>query len=72
MPGGPTPPLEVIISWPPPNYTNPDIRGNGLIIITVLLLGLAYVVVGMRLWARFVMSKKGGLDDALIIFNMVS
>jgi hypothetical protein len=25
----------------------------------------------MRLWARFVVAKSGGIDDALIIFNMV-
>jgi hypothetical protein len=26
----------------------------------------------MRLWARLVVAKSGGIDDALIVFNMVS
>jgi hypothetical protein len=71
MPGGLHPPLATILQWSP-NYVNPETRGIGIVILVVLLLALTYVVVLMRLWARLRMAKNAGVDDALIVFNMVS
>jgi hypothetical protein len=70
MPGGLHPPLSVILSWKP-NYVDPVTRGPGMIVLVAVLLSLTYVVVALRLWARFRMAKNAGVDDALIIFNMV-
>ena len=70
MPGGLRPPFDVIASWTP-NYTNPPTAGEGIVILTIVLLVITYVVVFMRLWARFYLTKNRGIDDALIIFNMV-
>src|SRR5689334_6960898 len=70
MPGGLHPPIDVIFSWTP-NYIDPPNRGWGMVILVAGLLTFAYVVVAMRLWARFVLAKNAGLDDALIMFNMV-
>jgi hypothetical protein len=70
MPGGLHPPIEVLLSWKP-NYVDPETRGFGLIILVCILLALCYVVVGMRLWARFRIVKNAGIDDALIVFNTV-
>ena len=42
-----------------------------MVILCTVLLTCTYIVVGMRLWARLVVAKSGGIDDALIIFNMV-
>jgi hypothetical protein len=70
MPGGLRPPLEVIGSWTI-NYVNPPTSGGGIIVMTSILLGVAYLVVGMRLWARFRLVKSAGIDDGIIIFNMV-
>jgi hypothetical protein len=70
MPGGLHPPIEVILTWKP-NYTKPETRGWGIVGLFTVLLLLTYVVVLMRLWARFRLAKNAGIDDALIIFNMV-
>jgi hypothetical protein len=70
MPGGLHPPIDVVLTWRP-NYVNPETSGQGVLILVAILLGIAYVVVCMRLWARFHVSKNPGIDDALIIFNMV-
>jgi hypothetical protein len=70
MPGGLRPPVELIASWPI-NYTEYPTGGSYVVIVSVVMLGLVYLVVFLRLWARFRLSNNGGVDDALIIFNMV-
>jgi hypothetical protein len=70
MPGGLHAPLSVLLTWKP-NYVNPETRGTGLIVLIAVLLAIAYVVVCMRLWARFFITKSAGIDDGLILFNMV-
>jgi len=70
MPGGLRPPIEVISSWNI-NYVNPPTSGTGIIIMTAVLVAVTWLVVGMRIWARFRLVKSAGIDDALIIFTMV-
>jgi hypothetical protein len=70
MPGGLHPPLSVLLSWTP-NYVDPETRGSGIIVLVVVLLILSYILVSLRLWARFRLAKNAGIDDVLIIFNMV-
>jgi hypothetical protein len=70
MPGGLFPPIEVIGSWDI-NYTDPPRSGEGIIIMTAVLIGITWMVVGMRLYARFCLVKSAGIDDALIILAMV-
>ena len=64
------PPLSVVATWQP-NFINPETGGTDVIVVVAVLLALGYIVVAMRLWARFVMAKNAGIDDALILFNMV-
>ena len=64
------PPLSVVATWKP-NYTNPETSGRGVIAVVAVLLVICYGVVSLRLWARFFLTKNAGIDDALIIFNMV-
>ena len=64
------PPLSVVETWTP-NYTNPVTGGESVLVVIAVLGALGYVVVALRLWARFVVAKNAGIDDALIIFNMV-
>jgi hypothetical protein len=71
MPGGLHPPIQVIETWRP-NYINPETRGGGIVALVTVLLVLTYIVVLLRLWSRFGLTKTAGIDDALIIFNMVS
>lgn len=71
MPGGIHPTLEVIASWPRPNYVNPERKGWGLVITTIVLFTLALFTVLARLWARFVLLRNPGLDDLVIVLAMV-
>jgi hypothetical protein len=61
--------MSVVLTWTP-NYVNPETRSIAIVVLCGVLLALAYVIVGMRLWARLT-SRTHGLDDALIAFNMV-
>lgn len=70
MPGGLHPPLDVIATWTP-NYKNPETHGQGVVILVIVLQVITWLVVFMRLWARFYLTKNRGIDDALIIFSMV-
>lgn len=70
MPGGVHPPLSVIESWHP-NYINPPTHGQGIVIMEAVLLSVCYVVVALRVYGRMFQSKNFGIDDALILFNMV-
>jgi hypothetical protein len=65
-------PLEVIASWPTPNYTNPERRGPALIIVNSILLPLALIVVGLRLYTRLRISRSAGWDDIFIALATVS
>jgi hypothetical protein len=70
MPGGLRPPIEVIAHWKF-NYVNPEHGGRYVVITTAVMLGLTYLIVVMRLWARFRLAKSAGVDDALIVVGMV-
>jgi hypothetical protein len=66
----PAPP-DVIASWPKPNYVDPQTHGPGLLVLTIILGSIGIVIVGMRLYARFLITKAPGLDDVLITFSLV-
>jgi hypothetical protein len=70
MPGGILPPLSVIVSWPAPNYTNPEQRGWGTVVFAILLAALSTSVVCARLTAR-IRLRIFGIDDGIIIAAMV-
>jgi hypothetical protein len=61
----PVPP-DVILSWPKPNYTDPDRRGPALLIVNCFLLPLAMIVVGLRLYTRLIIVHSAGLDDMFL------
>lgn len=65
------PPLSVIATWPFNFINPPETRGWGVIFLFVLLIVTTYIVVSLRIWARLRRSKNPGIDDALIVFNMV-
>lgn len=64
-------PLSVILSWPKPNYIDPIRRGPALVIVNSLLLPLAMIVVGLRLYTRLVICHSAGLDDLFIALAVV-
>ena len=57
-------PVSVILSWPKPNYIDPERRGPALLIVNGILLPVAMTVVGLRLYTRLVITRSAGLDDA--------
>ncbi|KAE8146654.1 hypothetical protein BDV25DRAFT_143484 [Aspergillus avenaceus] len=65
MPGGLTPPLSVIASWPPANTTNPETHGPADIILVAMFGSIALITVTLRLWARCVIQHRAGWDDLL-------
>jgi len=64
-------PLDVILNWPKPNYVDPMRRGPALLIVNSLLLPVALVVVGLRLYTRLKICCSAGLDDLFIALAVV-
>jgi hypothetical protein len=69
--GGVHPPPEVLLSWPVPNYVNPEDRGWDSSIILMIVLGITFVIYTVRMWARLVVAKNAGLDDILMSVAML-
>jgi len=66
------PPKEVLATWPTPNYVDPVRRGPALMIVQIILVVLVTIFVGMRLYARLLITRaRIGLDDILIVFSWV-
>lgn len=64
-------PVEVLLSWPIPNYTNPETRGNALAIVNYILITLVAIAVCLRLYVRIVVKRWFGSDDFFIIPSLV-
>ncbi len=71
MPGGKNPPKSVIKTWPKPNYVNPETTGGETMIIAIVLGVIGTIVVFARLYARFIVIRRPGIDDYLIIVAWV-
>jgi len=62
------PPVEVLLSWPTPNYINPtDVRGPALLVISWILFPIALLMVTLRIFTRLTLSKSFGVDDILLV-----
>jgi hypothetical protein len=66
------PPIAVLMSYPTPNYINPHTRGSSLIIVNAVFLGIATIVVLLRLYTRLFVRRWFGLDDVFICCAFVS
>ncbi|KAI0971876.1 hypothetical protein F4678DRAFT_432375 [Xylaria arbuscula] len=60
------PPVEVIASWPKPNYINPESRAPVGRVVGSILLVLVTIVLAIRLYSRKQLTKGCGLDDIFI------
>ena len=65
------PPLEVIASWPQPNYVDPKTHGPGLLVLDAILLLVVLFVVGLRYYTRLCITRSFGADDILIGLALV-
>ncbi|PVI02321.1 hypothetical protein DM02DRAFT_488688, partial [Periconia macrospinosa] len=64
-------PPEVILSWPNPNYIDPETRGNSSIIINLVFISLAVITVLLRLYTRIFIKRWFGNDDFLIVLALI-
>jgi hypothetical protein len=64
-------PLNIFLSFPTPNYVNPDTRGPALIIINAIFLALCTLFVCLRLYTRIVIQRTLGWDDATLVVGYV-
>ena len=69
--GGLHAPSEVILSWPKPNYVNPEDRGWSSSIVLLVFLGTTFLVYIARMWARLGLAKNAGLDDILMSIAII-
>jgi hypothetical protein len=65
-------PLEVIVSWPKGNHENPETRGDGLIVLTCVLVAIVTIFVMLRLYVRMFLMKWVGADDIFMVLAYVS
>lgn len=65
-------PLEVIATWPIPNYVDPERRGPANMIVQFILIALSTILVACRLYARLAITRaRIGLDDIAIVIAWV-
>ncbi|KAL8689065.1 MAG: hypothetical protein Q9218_005173 [Villophora microphyllina] len=65
------PTLEVIKSWPKPNYVNPVTRGPALTVVNIIFIILVVLVVGLRYYTRIRITRSFGLDDWVIGASLI-
>lgn len=59
--------------WPTPNYENPELAGSleGSLATSIILGSIAVAAVCARLWSRFRILRRLGLDDMMIVVALV-
>ncbi len=67
-----SPPLEVIATWPHPNYDNPVTRPPDPIVGGVITLTGALVFLGLRMYVRLGIMRKTEWDDWIMVVAAVS
>jgi hypothetical protein len=65
------PPVDVLLSWPTPNYVDPETRGPALLIVNSILIALTILTVVARLYTRIVIKRWFGIDDIFILFALL-
>lgn len=64
-------PVDILLSWPTPNYVDPVTRGPALYIVNGLFFAITLACVALRLYTRIWIRKYFGLDDLFICIAMV-
>lgn len=66
------PPISVILTWPAPNYVNPEEHDRWLIPLVFVIQSLTILFVAGRLYTRVVLTRNVGYDDYTAIVALVS
>lgn len=64
--------LGAIATWPDPNYINPQTRGHGIIIASIIFGTICPIVTGLRLYTRVFITRTSGADDVMILLATVT
>jgi hypothetical protein len=72
MPGGIHPPLDVTLSWPKPNYVDPVLRPNTVVLLACIMGPITVVMTLVRMWVRVFHQRCAGWDDWLMFAALVS
>ena len=67
-----SPPLEVVVQWPTPNYDDPVTHGPSLLITNIIFITLVMVAFVGRIYSRIFIRGWLGVDDALCVLALVS
>ncbi|KAH7082857.1 hypothetical protein BKA63DRAFT_138914 [Paraphoma chrysanthemicola] len=67
MPGGIHPTVEVMLSWPTPNYINPETRPNTITVLALVCGTINVLLLLARLWVRIFHQRNPGWDDWIIL-----
>lgn len=65
------PPVDVLLSWPTPDYENPDRTGPAGTIISIILVVLVTLLLAIRVYTRRFITHGFGWDDILILIAYV-
>lgn len=66
------PPLDVVLTWPLPNYVNPEINGGYLAPTTIVVTSVSLLIVTGRVCSRSLVTRQFGIDDWSMLLAMVS
>ncbi|KAK5108050.1 hypothetical protein LTR62_008824 [Meristemomyces frigidus] len=66
------PPLDVLLTWPAPNYVDPPTRGNACLIVNVVFITLVLITVALRFYCRLAAGTilRWGVDDYMILLAL--
>ncbi|KAF3047450.1 hypothetical protein E8E12_007053 [Didymella heteroderae] len=67
MPGGINVPLDVILSWPSPNYNDPVTQPKRVLVFSCIIGPISIALLCARLWVRIHMQHNAGWDDWLML-----
>jgi hypothetical protein len=65
-------PLEVMETWPAPNYEHPQTRGSSVVILSSILVIAVVLIVILRLYVRVYILRRRSLDDLFAVAALVS
>jgi hypothetical protein len=61
------PTVDDILSWPPANLQNPEVRGPAILVLTFIFVPLLVILVLLRVYTRLRLTKNFGADDVAIV-----
>ncbi|KAK7627773.1 hypothetical protein BKA81DRAFT_303147, partial [Phyllosticta paracitricarpa] len=64
-------PLDEIVKWPKPNYTNPSTRGDGIVVVNAVLAAISLTMLALRIYSRVFLKRWFGSDDVYMIMAFV-